>query len=103
MNELQIEKIRDQAEEIGFVDSQDKLVEECRALIEAAEGEDYDAFIEKLADVRVILEQVRLTLDDYQQEQYEENINNKLGIQTDTDEEDPDDEEFDIDPDDELF
>lgn len=91
MNELQIKECRKLAERIGFDDSQDELVEKCEALIEAAEGEDYDIFIEKLADVRVIIEQVKLTLDDDQQEQYEAAINNKLSFLTDYDDSEPDD------------
>lgn len=103
MNELQMKKCREWAEAVGFDDSQDELVEACEALIEAAEGEDYDTFIDKLADVRVVIEQVKLTLDEEQQELYEEAIDIKLGIQIgdddDPDEEDNSDEE-DIDPDD---
>lgn len=94
MNELQIKECREMAERIGFDESQVDLVEKCEALIEAAEGDDYDIFIEKLADVRIIIEQIKLTLDDDQQEQYEAAIDSKLNFLTDCCGSDPDDEPF---------
>lgn len=94
MNELQIKECRKLAERIGFDDSQDELVEKCVELIEAAEGEDYDVFIERLADVRIIIEQVKLTLDDDQQEQYEAAIDDRLSSLADCCDSDPDDEPF---------
>lgn len=94
MNELQIKECRKLAEVIGFDDSQDELVEKCEALIEAAEDEDYDVFIERLADVRIIIEQVKLSLDDDQQEQYEAAIVDRLSSLADCIDGDPDDEPF---------
>lgn len=62
----------------GFATQQDKLVEECEELIEAAQNEDYDDFIEELADVSIMISQMVMSLNEEQQEQYDEMIDFKL-------------------------
>ena len=70
MNQFQTEKCRRILERNGFDTQQDKLVEECENLIETACGEDYELFITALAKVRVMLEQMRVSLSDEQQKEY---------------------------------
>lgn len=100
MNELQMEKLRELAEEDGFEANQDELVEDCEALIEAAEGEDYDDFVDSLADITIAVQQVVSTLPEGQREQYVEAVEAKLKELTGID--DVSDEE-DIDPDNEPY
>ena len=70
MNQFQTEKCRRILERNGFDTQQDKLVEECENLIETACEEDYEPFITALAKVRVMLEQMRVSLSDEQQKEY---------------------------------
>lgn len=65
-------------EHYGFDAQQEKLVEECAELIEAALGEDYNNFIEELADVSIMISQMVMSLDKNQQEQYDAMIDLKL-------------------------
>ena len=62
----------------SFDAQREKLVEECEELIEAAQGEDYDNFIEELADVSIMILQMVMSLDKEQQEQYDIMIDLKL-------------------------
>jgi len=62
----------------GFDAQQDKLVEECEELIEAAQGDDYDSFIEELADVSIMITQMVMSLNYEQQEQYDKMFDLKL-------------------------
>lgn len=97
MNEMQAGKLCMLAKEIGFEECQDGLVEDCEALIGAAEGEDYDDFIDRLTDVVIAVNQVVFTLPEKKQKQYTEALGAKMkeltGVGSDYDEED-------IDPDD---
>lgn len=62
----------------GFDEQQEKLVEECEELIEAAQSDEYDSFIEELADVSIIIKQMCLSLDPEQYKQYEKMLDFKL-------------------------
>lgn len=70
MNAYQVEKCRRIVSRKGFDTQQDKLVDECERLIETAQGDDYDTFITALANVRIIVEQMKLSLDRDQREIY---------------------------------
>ena len=70
MNQYQTEKCRRILDRKGFETQQDKLVDECENLIETACEEDYEPFITALAKVRVMLEQMRVSLSDEQQKEY---------------------------------
>ncbi|MBR7083748.1 MAG: hypothetical protein IKI37_00975 [Oscillospiraceae bacterium] len=70
MNQFQTEKCRRILDRKGFETQQDKLVDECENLIETACGEEYEPFITALAKVRVMLEQMRVSLSDEQQKEY---------------------------------
>ena len=78
MNQYQTEKCRRIIGRKGFDAQQDKLVEECENLIETACGEDYDTFITALAKVRVMTEQMRLSLSDEQQQLYFARLNAEI-------------------------
>ncbi|MBE6855856.1 MAG: hypothetical protein E7500_00285 [Ruminococcus sp.] len=73
-----IEKCKAILVHYGFAAQQEKLVEECEELIEAAQNEDYDNFIEELADVTIMISQMVMSLNQEQQEQYNEMIDFKL-------------------------
>lgn len=77
-NDKRIEKCKAILEHYGFDAQQDKLVEECEELIKAAQSEDYDSFIEELADVSIMISQMVMSLDQDQQEQYDKTIDFKL-------------------------
>ncbi|MGN0574653.1 MAG: MazG nucleotide pyrophosphohydrolase domain-containing protein [Ruminococcus sp.] len=77
-NDKRIEKCKAILEHYGFDAQQDKLVEECEELIKAAQSEDYDSFIEELADVSIMISQMVMSLDQEQQEQYDLMIDFKL-------------------------
>lgn len=77
-NNKRFEKIEAILDHYGFDAQQEKLVEECEELIEAAQGEDYDSFIEELADVSIIISQMVMSLDKGQREQYDAMIDLKL-------------------------
>ena len=77
-NNKRFEKLETILEHYGFDAQQEKLVEECEELIEAARGEDYDSFIEELADVSIMISQMVISLDKNQQEQYDAMIDLKL-------------------------
>ena len=77
-NDIRVQKCGEILEHYGFEAQQEKLVEECEELIEAARGEDYDSFIEELADVTIMIAQMNLALTDEQSEQFESMINYKL-------------------------
>ena len=81
MNAYQVEKCRRILGRKGFDAQQDKLVDECERLIETAQGDDYDTFITALAHVRVIVEQMRLSLDKEQEMLYFTRINAELNRQ----------------------
>lgn len=81
MNQYQIEKCTRIIRRKGFEVQQEKLVDECRKLIEAAFGEEYEAFITALAGVRIMTEQMRLSLDKEQQEEYFRKLNNEISRQ----------------------
>ncbi len=78
-NEERFEKCKEIFEHFGFDAQQDKLVEECDELIEAAQGEDYDSFIEELADVSIMIAQMFISLDEEQKAQFFDMIDHKLG------------------------
>ncbi|MBR2284581.1 MAG: hypothetical protein IJ874_09245 [Ruminococcus sp.] len=78
MNMWQSAKCKRILEHYGFDNQQEKLVEECEELIEAAQGEDWDHFIEELADVRIMVEQMYYALDPDQQKQYHEMVGFKI-------------------------
>ena len=78
MNQYQIEKCRRILGRKGFEAQQDKLVEECENLIETACEEDYEPFITALAKVRVMLEQMRVSLSDEQQKEYYSAVNDEI-------------------------
>ena len=73
-----LKKLETILEHYGFDAQQEKLVEECEELIEAALGEDYNNFIEELADVSIMISQMVMSLDKDQQEQYDAMIDLKL-------------------------
>ncbi len=77
-NNKRFKKLETILEHYGFDSQQEKLVEECEELIEAAQGEDYDSFIEELADVSIMISQMVMSLDKDQQEQYEAMVDRKL-------------------------
>jgi NTP pyrophosphatase (non-canonical NTP hydrolase) len=77
-NEERLEKCRDILRHYGFEAQQDKLVEECEELIEAAQGEDYDSFIDELADVTIMITQMCISLEPEQYGQLEEMVDFKL-------------------------
>ncbi|MCM1271625.1 MAG: hypothetical protein NC247_13555 [Ruminococcus flavefaciens] len=77
-NEKRLEKLEAILEHYGFDAQREKLVEECEELIEAAQGEDYNNFIEELADVSIMILQMVMSLDKDQQEQYDITIDLKL-------------------------
>ena len=81
MNAYQVEKCRRIVSRKGFDTQQDKLVDECERLIETAQGDDYDTFITALANVRIIVEQMRLSLDREQQEIYFARLNAEINRQ----------------------
>lgn len=81
MNAYQVEKCRRILGRKGFDAQQDKLVDECERLIETAQGDNYNTFITALAHVRVIVEQMRLSLDREQQEIYFTRLNAELNRQ----------------------
>ncbi len=73
-----IERCKVILEHYGFEAQQEKLVEECEELIKAAQGEDYDSFIEELADVAIMITQMAMSLDENQQEQFNAIVDLKL-------------------------
>lgn len=78
MNQFQTEKCRRILERNGFETQQDKLVDECENLIETACGEDYELFITALAKVRVMVEQMKLSLNAEQQKEYYSAVNEEI-------------------------
>lgn len=78
MNQYQIEKCRRILGRKGFEAQQEKLVSECENLIETACGEDYEPFITALAKVRIMLEQMRVSLDQNQQNEYYSAVNEEI-------------------------
>ena len=81
MNPYQIEKCTRIVRRKGFEAQQDKLIDECEKLIEAAEGDEYEPFITDLANVRIMVEQMRLSLSKEQQEEYFTKLNNEISRQ----------------------
>ena len=81
MNQWQTEKCARILGRKGFDAQQDKLVDECERLIETAQGDDYNTFITALANVRIIVEQMRLSLDREQQEIYFARLNAEINRQ----------------------
>ena len=77
-DEIRTQKCREILEHYGFEAQQEKLVEECEELIEAAQGEDYDSFIEELADVSIMIAQMCISLEPEQYEQYEKMLEFKI-------------------------
>lgn len=73
-----IERCKAILDHYGFDVQQEKLVEECEELIKAAQGEDYDSFIEELADVAIMITQMAMSLDENQQEQFNAMVDLKL-------------------------
>lgn len=73
-----IEKCKVILDHYGFAAQQEKLVEECVELIKAAQGEDYENFIEELADVSIMLVQMIMSLNEARQEQYTAMVDFKL-------------------------
>lgn len=78
MNKAQRLKCRTILDHYGFENQQNKLVEECEELIEAASGDDYENFIEELADVTIMIQQMYLSLSLEQKSQYHDMIETKL-------------------------
>ena len=78
MNQYQTEKRRRILDRKGFETQQDKLVDECENLIETACGEDYELFITALAKVRVMVEQMKLSLNAKQQKEYYSAVNDEI-------------------------
>ncbi len=62
LNPLMADRLKMIYKHYGFTQQQNKLVEECEELVEAAQGEDWDRFIMELADVTVMIEQMKLEL-----------------------------------------
>ena len=58
-----LKKLETILEHYGFDAQQEKLVEECEELIEAALGEDYNNFIEELADVDIVITELMMLFD----------------------------------------
>lgn len=78
-DEIRVQQCTEILKHYGFEAQQEKLVEECEELIEAAQGEDYDSFIEELADVTIMIEQMLISLEPEQLEQYKKMLDYKLG------------------------
>jgi NTP pyrophosphatase (non-canonical NTP hydrolase) len=78
LNEERTKKCKEILDHFGFDAQQDKLVEECDELIEAAQGDDYGNFIEEMADVTIMLTQMFLSLDEEQRKKFDETIDYKL-------------------------
>ena len=68
--------IKDQLDEIydyyGEENQQLKLIEEMGELISAMARDDYDNYIEELADVSIVLEQIIINLNKNRKKQFEE-------------------------------
>ena len=77
-NDKRIERCKAILDYYGFDAKQDKLVEECEELIKAAQGEDYDNFIEELADVAIMITQMIMSLDEEKLIQYNLMVDFKL-------------------------
>ncbi|MBQ6169765.1 MAG: hypothetical protein IJK30_07405 [Ruminococcus sp.] len=77
-DEIRVQQCTEILKYYGFEAQQEKLVEECEELIEAAQGEDYDSFIEELADVTIMIEQMLISLEPEQLEQYKKMLDYKL-------------------------
>ena len=78
MNAYQIEKCARILNRKGFDEQQDKLVDELDSLITAAQGDDYDPFITALANVRIMVEQMRISLTKDQQKIYYSRLNAEI-------------------------
>lgn len=79
LNPLMADRLKIIYKHYGFIHQQNKLIEECEELVEAAQGEDWDHFIEELADVTVMIEQMKLELAERGVlHSYYETINQKI-------------------------
>ncbi len=62
LNPLMADRLKKIYRHYGFTHQQNKLVEECEELVEAAQEENWQHFVEELADVTVMIEQMKLEL-----------------------------------------